>query len=228
MSEPRGLAVVLVSGGMDSAVTAALAAQRFDLALLHATYGQRTAQRERQAFEALADHFGVSDGHRRILDLSYLAVLGGSALTDSSLAVPEGEPGGGIPVTYVPFRNALLISGAVAWAEVLGAETIFIGAVEEDSSGYPDCRESFLRAMEQAVRLGTRTGDAFRLEAPLLHRTKVEIVQEGLRLKVPFERTWSCYQGSEAACGRCESCRLRLKGFRGAGTVDPLPYQDGR
>lgn len=228
MNEPRRLAVVLVSGGMDSAVTAALAAQRFDLALLHATYGQRTAQRERQAFEALADYFGVQAAHRRILDLSFLAVLGGSALTDSSLVIPEGEPGGGIPVTYVPFRNALLISGAVAWAEVLGAETVFIGAVEEDSSGYPDCRESFLRAMEQAVRLGTRTGGAFRIEAPLLHRTKAEIVQEGLKLKVPFERTWSCYQGSNAACGRCESCRLRLKGFRGAGAVDPLPYQTGR
>ncbi|MEN6527904.1 MAG: 7-cyano-7-deazaguanine synthase QueC [Candidatus Polarisedimenticolia bacterium] len=217
-------AVVLVSGGMDSAVTAAIARLGHEIALLHATYGQRTAARERRAFEALADAFGVPPARRRTLDLAFLAAIGGSALTDSTIAVPETEPGsGGVPITYVPFRNAQLLAAAVAWAEVLDARAVFIGAVEEDSSGYPDCRQSFLEAFERAARLGTRDG-SIRVVAPLLHLTKGEIVRRGLELGVPFELTWSCYQGTEEACGRCESCRLRLKGFAEAGARDPIPY----
>jgi 7-cyano-7-deazaguanine synthase len=219
------VAVVLLSGGMDSAVTAAIARERHELALLHATYGQRTAGRERRSFEALADHWGVPAGRRRVLDLAFLAGLGGSALTDPSIAVPEGEPGAeGIPPTYVPFRNAQLLAAAVAWAEVLGATVIAIGAVEEDGSGYPDCRESFLAAFEAMARLGSRAGGALRIEAPLVRMTKEQIVRRGVELGVPFELTWSCYQGQERACGRCDSCRLRLRGFVRAGVRDPLPY----
>ncbi len=236
--------MVLVSGGMDSAVTAAIARRDHELALLHATYGQRTAARERRAFEALADHWGVPPARRRVLDLAFLAALGGSALTDPSIPVPEGEPGaapgaaagaatgaaagnaGRIPSTYVPFRNAQLLAAAVAWAEVLGARWIGIGAVEEDSSGYPDCREAFVAAFEAMARLGSKAGDALRVVAPLVHLTKAEIVLRGAELGVPFELTWSCYQGEERACGRCESCRLRLRGFARAGVRDPLPYAD--
>ncbi len=239
--------MVLVSGGMDSAVTAAIARRDHELALLHATYGQRTAARERRAFEALADHWGVPPARRRVLDLAFLAALGGSALTDPSIPVPEGEPGGtngaapgaaphagrdagrgadGVPSTYVPFRNAQMLAAAVAWAEVLGATWVGIGAVEEDGSGYPDCREAFVAAFESAARLGTRAGDALRVVAPLVHLTKAEIVRRGAELGVPFELTWSCYQGQERACGRCESCRLRLRGFARAGVRDPLPYAD--
>jgi 7-cyano-7-deazaguanine synthase len=236
MSAPaRPLAVVLLSGGMDSAVSAAVARQDYELALLHATYGQRTAIRERRSFSALADHFGVPEERRLVLELAFLERLGGSALTDRRLAVPLAEIGSRsapplspapsrVPVTYVPFRNANLLSCAIAWVEILGAEAVVIGAVEEDSSGYPDCRESFICAFEQAARLGSRTGDRLRVVAPLVHRSKAEIVQLGLQLGVPFELTWSCYQSDDTACGRCESCQLRVRGFRDAGAVDPLPY----
>ncbi|MBP7146151.1 MAG: 7-cyano-7-deazaguanine synthase QueC [Acidobacteria bacterium] len=223
----RPLAVVLLSGGMDSTVTAALAARESRIAVLHATYGQRTAARERRAFEALAEYFGVPPGLRRVVDIAFLSALGGSALTDPALAVPEAGPGAGVPVTYVPFRNAHLLSSAVSWAEVLGAGSVWIGAVEEDSSGYPDTRESFLRAFEAAVRAGTRAGARLSIRAPLVHRSKAEIVRTGIALGVPFGLTWSCYQRDAVACGRCESCRLRRKAFREAGIDDPLPYEDG-
>ncbi len=231
MNRPAPLAVVLVSGGMDSAVTLCLAAREHELALLHATYGQRTAARERRAFEGLADRFGVPPDRRRVLDIAFLARLGGSALTDPSLPVPvDGaveHTASGLPVTYVPFRNAHLLAAGVSWAETLGARAVFIGAVEEDSSGYPDCRESFLRAFERAARLGTGLGEAISIVAPLVHMTKGEIVRTGAALGAPFELTWSCYQEEQEACGRCESCRLRLKGFREAGLRDPIPYRAG-
>lgn len=224
-SSPAGnLAVVLMSGGMDSCVSAALAARDHDLALLHATYGQRTAVRERRAFEDLAHFFQVPPARRRILDLGFLGTLGGSALTDPHLPIPETEPQAGVPVTYVPFRNAHLLAAAVSWAEILGAGSIWIGAVEEDSSGYPDCREEFLQAFQKAARLGTARGKHLLLHAPLLHLTKGQIVRCGLELKAPFQLTWSCYQNEDRACGRCESCRLRLKGFRDAGVPDPVAY----
>jgi 7-cyano-7-deazaguanine synthase len=231
MSARRPLAVVLASGGMDSTVTACLAAREHELALLHATYGQRTAARERRAFEAVAERLGVPPARRRVLDLAFLAALGGSALTDPSIPVPvagDGDaPAPGLPSTYVPFRNAHLLAAGVSWAQVLGARAVFIGAVEEDSSGYPDCRESFLAAFERAAQLGTGLGEAIAIEAPLLHLGKGEIVRAGTAAGAPFELTWSCYQGEAEACGRCDSCRLRLKGFREAGIADPIPYRAG-
>ncbi|MDQ7007757.1 MAG: 7-cyano-7-deazaguanine synthase QueC [Acidobacteriota bacterium] len=222
-----GLAVVLVSGGLDSCVTAAVAAREHRLALLHATYGQKTATRERRAFEALADHFGVSADRRRVLDLGFLGALGGSALTDEAMAVPRGAPGEGIPVTYVPFRNAHLLAAAVSWAEVLGAGSVWIGAVEEDSSGYPDTRRAFLDAFEKAVQLGTACGQGLVIRSPLVELSKAQIVRRGLELGAPLELTWSCYVSEDLACGECESCWLRLKGFAEAGVSDPLAYRHG-
>lgn len=226
----RPRVVVLVSGGLDSCVTAALAAEVGELALLHATYGQRTADRERQAFEAIADHYHVPPEARRVIDLRFLGALGGSALTDSSIAVPVGSvdvEGPGVPITYVPFRNALLLSSAVSWAELRGAEAIYIGAVEEDSSGYPDCRQEFLSAFERAVQLGTATPRPIEIRAPLLHWNKAAIVKRGVALGAPLGSTWSCYQAEHSACGRCASCRLRLRGFAIAGVPDPIPYERG-
>jgi 7-cyano-7-deazaguanine synthase len=225
-SELRGIAVVLCSGGLDSCVTAALAAREHELALLHATYGQRTAARERRAFEAIADHFGVPASRRRLLELSFLAGLGGSALTETAIAVPEGEPGAtpGIPATYVPFRNAHLLAAGVSWAELLGARSVWIGAVEEDSSGYPDCRATFLDAFAAAVHAGTARGSSLAIRAPLVHLDKADIVRTGTAAGAPLELTWSCYQREDLACGRCESCRLRLRGFAAAGLTDPIAY----
>lgn len=220
----RPCAVVCVSGGMDSAVSAALAAREHRLAFFHANYGQRTEAKELACFHALADHFGAE--RRLVVDLSGLRQIGGSSLTDPGLPVREGEPVEGVvPSSYVPFRNAHLLAAAVSWGEVLGARAVFVGAVGEDSSGYPDCRPEFFRAFEEAVRLGTRPETSLRIVAPVIAMSKAEIVREGLALGVPFERTWSCYQAEEAACGACESCRLRLRGFAGAGARDPIPYR---
>jgi 7-cyano-7-deazaguanine synthase len=220
----RPLAVVCVSGGMDSAVTAALAGREHHVAFLHANYGQRTEAKELACFHALADRMGASA--RLVVDFSALRQIGGSSLTDSAIPVREGEPlDGVVPTSYVPFRNAHLLSAAVSWAEVLGARAVFVGAVWEDSSGYPDCRPEFYRAFEQAARLGTRDDTAIAIETPVIGMTKARIVETGLGLRVPFELTWSCYQGEERACGRCESCRLRLRGFREAGSSDPIPYE---
>lgn len=224
MSRPR--AVVLTSGGMDSAVTVAIAAQTHDVALLHATYGQRTAVRERRAFEAIADHYRVGD--RLVLDLSHLSAIGGSALTDADAALETYDPAttgqGAIPRSYVPFRNANLLSAAVSWAEALGAEAVYIGAVEADSSGYPDCRATFLEAFEAAADLGTRPDTHIAIRAPLIELSKADIVRRGVELDAPLHLTWSCYQAEERACGVCESCGLRLKGFADAGHPDPIPY----
>ena len=220
----RSLAVVCVSGGMDSAVTAALAARAHRLALLHANYGQRTEAKELACFHALADHFGT--GLRLVVDFSDLRQIGGSSLTDTALPVREGEPVDGVvPSSYVPFRNAHLLAAAVSWGEVIGARAIFVGAVWEDSSGYPDCRPEFYRAFEEAVRLGTRPETSLRIATPVISMAKAEIVRQGLALGVPFAKTWSCYQAEEAACGACESCRLRLRGFREAGALDPISYR---
>jgi 7-cyano-7-deazaguanine synthase len=223
MSE-RALAVVSVSGGMDSAVTAALAAREHRLAFLHASYGQRTEAKERACFHALADHFAAEA--RLVVDFSDLRQIGGSSLTDPAVPVREGEPiDGVVPTSYVPFRNAHLLAAGTSWAEVLGARFLFVGAVWEDSSGYPDCRPEFYQAFEQAIRLGTRPGTDLRIVTPVIRMSKAEIVSTGRELQVPFEKTWSCYQSGERACGRCESCRLRLKGFREAGVADPIPYE---
>jgi len=220
----KPLAVVCVSGGMDSAVTAALAAREHRLAFLHANYGQRTEAKELECFHALASHFGAE--RRLVVDFKDLRQIGGSSLTDARVPVREGEPVEGVvPTSYVPFRNAHLLAAAVSWGEVVGARAIFVGAVWEDSSGYPDCRPEFYRAFEEAVRLGTRPETSLRIVTPVIALSKAEIVRQGLALGVPFGKTWSCYQAEARACGECESCRLRRRGFREAGAPDPIPYR---
>ncbi|MBI5236692.1 MAG: 7-cyano-7-deazaguanine synthase QueC [Deltaproteobacteria bacterium] len=216
--------IVLVSGGLDSAVTAAIAALTTEPAFLHVNYGQRTERRELKAFERLAAYYKV----RRTLvaDIRHLSKIGCSALTDLQIQVPKGRLyRKNIPVTYVPFRNAHILSIATAWAEAINASEIYIGAVEEDSSGYPDCREEFFKAFEKAVRLGTATKRPIKIKTPLIHRRKSWIVKTGLRLKAPLHLTWSCYKESRLACGACDSCLLRLRGFKEAGVEDPIPYK---
>jgi 7-cyano-7-deazaguanine synthase len=220
-------AVVLLSGGMDSCVTAAIANLTHRLALLHASYGQRTARRERRAFEEIADFYGVRE--RLVIRLDALAQIGGSALTDQRIAIPEaGEalaPHAEIPITYVPFRNAHFLSAAVSWAEVIGATAIFIGAVVEDSSGYPDCRPEYYRAFEALIRAGTRPETHIEIVTPVIALRKSEIVRRGAELGAPLGSTWSCYQFEDEACGTCDSCRLRLRAFAEAGLRDPIAYR---
>src|SRR5215469_6857396 len=220
-------AVVLLSGGMDSCVTTAIANQTHELALLHASYGQRTEHRERKAFEEIANFYGVRE--RLVISFDALAQIGGSALTDSRIAVPEdGEalaPNAQVPLSYVPFRNAHFLSAAVSWAEVIGATSIFIGAVAEDSSGYPDCRPQYYRAFERVIEEGTRPETRIKIETPVIHMRKSEIVRRGIKLGAPLDRTWSCYQFDDEACGICGSCRLRLRAFREAGVGDPIAYR---
>jgi len=227
MPTERSGAIVLASGGMDSCVLAALAAREHEMAMLHASYGQRTAARERQAFRDIARHYGVPAPRRLEVDLSHLAAIGGSSLTDTSMPVPDGDLAReGIPTSYVPFRNANLLAVAAAWGEVLGAQAIYFGAMEEDSSGYPDCREAFVAAFNRLVDVGSRPDTHIEVVAPLLHLTKAEVVRLGLRLEAPFHLTWSCYRCDDVACGRCDSCLLRLRGFREAGARDPIPYAE--
>jgi len=219
-------AVVLVSGGMDSCVTVAEAAHSgLQPALMHVQYGQRTQARERRAFDAVADHFCVPHTERLVVDISHLAAIGGSSLTDPGEAVEDGRlDAPGVPRTYVPFRNGNLLAIAGSWAEVLGAESIWLGVVEEDGSGYPDCRAEFIRAMENALRLGTAGARNVSIQTPLIALDKAGIVRRGLELGAPFHLTWSCYRGLEISCGTCDSCLLRLRGFQKAGVRDPLPY----
>ena len=225
-SESNGpqLAVCLVSGGMDSCVTAAIAHEENDeLAFLHVSYGQRTEKREREAFEALADHFRVKA--RLVISLKHLAQIGGSSLTDSTIPVAAANlAASGIPSSYVPFRNAHLLSAAVSWGEVIKASSIYIGAVAEDSSGYPDCRPEFYAAFQEVLDVGTRPETQITIKTPVIHMRKAEIVRKGFELGAPLHLTWSCYQASEAACGNCDSCALRLRAFREAGFADPIPY----
>lgn len=215
-----------LSGGMDSCVTAAVAARDCEAYALHFSYGQRTEAREWQAAKEVADILGFKKILRLKIDL--FREIGGSALTDPSIAVPdapeeESAIGSSIPVTYVPFRNAHFLSAAVSWAEVLGAKRIYIGAVEQDSSGYPDCRPAYYEAFQQLIRTGTRDGD-IEVITPLIHMRKKEIITTGLELGAPLHVTWSCYSGEEAACGICESCALRLRAFAEAGITDPIRY----
>jgi 7-cyano-7-deazaguanine synthase len=228
MAGNKNKAVVLLSGGMDSCVTAAIANEMHLLALLHASYGQRTERRERQSFEEIADFYNVRD--RLVIRLDALRQIGGSALTDSRIAVPEEgtalAPQSGIPITYVPFRNAHFLSAAVSWAEVIGASAIFVGAVEEDSSGYPDCRPEYYRAFELVIREGTRPETHIEIMTPVIGMKKSEIVRRGVELRAPLDRTWSCYQFEDEACGICDSCRLRLQAFSEAGVADAIAYRD--
>jgi 7-cyano-7-deazaguanine synthase len=222
----RPRAVVCLSGGMDSCVCAALTARDYEVYAIHFSYGQRTEARELKSAQEIVRLVGV----RELLPLKIdiFRRIGGSALTDPAIAVPEAsaneaEIGTEIPVTYVPFRNAHFLSAAVSWAEVLGAKTVFIGAVEQDSSGYPDCRPAYYDAFNQLIRMGTKEGE-IRVETPLIAMRKKEIVQLGVELGAPFHVSWSCYSGETEACGVCESCVLRLRAFREAGAVDPIPY----
>ena len=220
--------MVLLSGGMDSCVTASIARETHDLALVHASYGQRTERRERQAFDEIADFYAVHE--RLVVQFDHFAQIGGSALTDARIAVPEGPtvtPIGGneIPPTYVPFRNAHFLAVAVSWAEVIGATAVFIGAVAEDSSGYPDCRPEYYRVFQQLVREGTRPQTHIEIVTPVIGMRKWEIVKRGMELGAPLDRTWSCYQFEDAACGACDSCRLRLSAFAEAGIGDPIAYR---
>lgn len=290
MSDPRPIAVVLMSGGMDSGVTAVEArAKGHELALFHGNYGQRTESRELSCFHAIADRLGVPIPRRLVADMRYLGALGGSSLTDRGIPVepsriapearetqPRGNPAmnaasgpnegssaleagrpidgrgrdsslpnpglarsapasgdaelgacrSGVPSSYVPFRNAHFLSIAVSWGETLGASAIYMGAVEEDSSGYPDCREAYYRAFQEVIDLGTRPETKIRIVTPLIHLDKAAIVRRGLELGAPFELTWSCYSESEIACGVCDSCALRLRGFERAGAIDPIPYRE--
>lgn len=218
-------AICLVSGGMDSCVTAAIAKQENDeLAFLHVSYGQRTEQRERQAFEALADYYNVQ--LRLVISLDQLTRIGGSSLTDIAIDVTSADlTSRAIPSSYVPFRNAHLLAAAASWGEVIGAHAIYIGAVAEDSSGYPDCRPEFYAAFQNVIDLGTKPDTNITIKTPVIHLRKSEIVRKGLELGAPLHLTWSCYQSSDMACGKCDSCALRLRAFREAGVADPIPYQ---
>jgi 7-cyano-7-deazaguanine synthase len=227
-------AVVLLSGGMDSCVSAAIARERHgagNIALLHAGYGQRTEERERRAFEGIADFYGVSQGQRLVVELDHFRAIGGSALTDAKIAVPENElgaagpQGSAIPVTYVPFRNAHFLSVAVSWAEAIGAGAVYIGAVAEDSSGYPDCRAEYYQVFQELVRVGTRPETQIEIATPVIVLKKSEIIRRGIELGAPLHLTWSCYQNEDRACGVCDSCLLRLRAFREAGVTDPIPYR---
>ena len=219
-------AVVVLSGGMDSTVCATLAVREHGAektAALHISYGQRTEARERAAFQAICGRLGIQT--RLMVQTPFFRAIGGSALTDENLNVPDAGPeiGTDIPVTYVPFRNAHFLAAATSWAEVLGARRIYIGAVQQDSSGYPDCRPEFYRAFNEAIRTGTRAGSV-RIETPVITLRKSQIVTLGLELGAPFDLTWSCYSREDQACGSCESCVLRLRAFAAAGARDPISY----
>jgi 7-cyano-7-deazaguanine synthase len=229
-AQGRPRAVVCLSGGMDSCVCAALAARDYEVYAIHFSYGQRTEARELRSAQEVARLVGVRELMHLKIDL--FRRIGGSALTDAAIAVPEAsaneaEIGSEIPVTYVPFRNAHFLSAAVSWAEVLGAKTVFIGAVEQDSSGYPDCRPAYYDAFNQLIRMGTKDGQ-IRVVTPLIAMRKSEIVRLGVELDAPFHVSWSCYSSETEACGVCESCVLRLRAFREAGAVDPIPYAVAR
>jgi 7-cyano-7-deazaguanine synthase len=223
-SSNKSRAIVLLSGGMDSCVCAALAVRDYEAAAVHISYGQRTEERERQSFLAICRRLNIHD--KLMIRNEALRAIGGSALTDDEIAVPNAESmGKGIPVTYVPFRNAHFLAVAVSWAEVLGAEKVYIGAVEPDSSGYPDCRPAYYDAFNAVVKAGTKDG-SIQVVTPLIAMRKVEIVRLGLELNAPFDLTWSCYSREDQACGVCDSCVLRQRAFEAAGVKDPISYAD--
>jgi 7-cyano-7-deazaguanine synthase len=220
----KDLAVVAVSGGMDSCVTAAIANENYQLAFAHINYGQRTEKRELKAFNDIADYFKVEE--RLIVDYSHLSKIGCSSLTDKNIEVAKADLKNiNVPTSYVPFRNANILSACVSWAEVLNAKAVFIGAVYEDSSGYPDCRPEFFSAFEKMIELGTKPETKIKIETPVIHLAKSEIIKKGIALNAPLHLTWSCYQNEDVACGICDSCALRLRGFQQAGIEDPIPYK---
>ncbi|MBA4405811.1 7-cyano-7-deazaguanine synthase QueC [bacterium] len=218
------LAVVALSGGMDSCVTAAIANQTHRLAMIHINYGQRTENRELKAFHDVADFYNAEK--RMIIDFGHFTKIGGSSLTDKTIEVAKADlDNKEIPSSYVPFRNANILSACVSYAEVIGADAVFIGAVYEDASGYPDCRPDFFEAYEKMVDLGTKPETKIKIETPIIHFSKTEIVKKGIELGAPLQLTWSCYQCEDKACGVCDSCAFRLRGFKQAGVEDPIPYK---
>lgn len=220
----KPLAVAALSGGMDSCVTAAIALQKYNLALLHVNYGQRTEARELKAFHDIAEYYNIK--RKLIVDFDYLAKIGGSSITDHAIKVTKADLSNtDIPNSYVPFRNANILSVCVSWGEVLGAEAVFIGAVNEDSSGYPDCRPEFFKAYEKMADLGTKPSTYIKIATPIINLSKAEIIIKGMELNAPLDLTWSCYQGEDEACGECDSCALRLRGFQNAGFEDPIKYK---
>ncbi len=218
------LAIVLISGGMDSCVTAAIALRESDeAAFLHISYGQKTENRERKAFNDISDHYGVEK--RLDISIEHLAKIGGSSLTDENIKITEADLASKeIPTSYVPFRNANMLSIAVSWAEIIGADAIYIGAVAEDSSGYPDCRPKFYEAFQKTIDTGTKPDTHIEIRTPIINLTKAEIVKKGIELDAPLHLTWSCYRSEGLACGKCDSCALRLRGFERAGMNDPIDY----
>ncbi len=218
-------AIVLVSGGMDSALTAAIAKKKFNLYFLHINYGQRTQQRELKAFNDIAEYYRIKN--KLVVDISHLRDIGGSSLTDKKIKVAKADlKNKKIPSSYVPFRNANILSIAVSWAEVTGAKNIFMGAVEEDSSGYPDCRKDFFDAFNKMISKGTNPDHKIKIKTPIINFSKRDIVLKSLGLKAPLHLTWSCYKENKLACGECDSCALRLRGFRQAGIADKIPYKN--
>lgn len=222
--EFKNIAVVAVSGGLDSCVTAAISQQEYEPAFAHFNYGQRTEKRELKAFNDIADHFNVRK--KMVFDFAHLEKIGGSSLTDNNIEVSKADlTNEAIPSSYVPFRNANILSACVSWAEVLNAKAIFIGAVFEDSSGYPDCRPSFFEAFEKVTLLGTKPDTEIKIITPIIHFAKAEIIKKGIEINAPLHLTWSCYKNEDVACGICDSCALRLRGFQRAGIDDPIPYK---
>ncbi|MCX6150761.1 MAG: 7-cyano-7-deazaguanine synthase QueC [Ignavibacteriales bacterium] len=220
----KKIAVVAVSGGMDSCVTAAIANENYELAFAHINYGQRTEKRELKSFNDVADFYNVKN--KLVIDYTHLSKIGGSSLTDKRIEVSKADLSNKeIPTSYVPFRNANILSACVSWAEVIGATAVFIGAIFEDSSGYPDCRPDFFNAFEKMVDLGTKPDTKIKIETPIILLSKKEIVLRGIELKAPLHLTWSCYQNEDEACGVCDSCALRLRGFQQAGIEDPIIYK---
>ena len=219
----KSLAVVAVSGGLDSAVATAIAAEKHELALMHINYGNKTQKRELEAFHAIADFYEFEK--RFVADIDHLRKIGSSSLTDRNIPVDDYDPEKlGIPQTYVPFRNANILSIAVSWGETIGASLIYVGMMEEDSAGYPDCTEDFINAFNNMINVGTRPETNIALIAPLIHMTKGEVIKKGIELGAPLELTWSCYRNEEVACGKCESCVLRLQGYKEFGIEDPIKY----
>ncbi|MBN2830576.1 MAG: 7-cyano-7-deazaguanine synthase QueC [Candidatus Cloacimonetes bacterium] len=217
-------AIILASGGLDSLVTTAIAAsENEEIYLLHVNYGQRTEKKELECFEKICAHYKPAGVLKTSID--YLTKIGGSSLTDSGMEIKDFTGTTEIPNTYVPFRNAHLLCIATSWAEVIGAQSIYIGAVEEDSSGYPDCRESFFESFNKTIALGTKNSFTIEVKTPVIHMNKAEIISKGIELEVPFEYSWSCYRSDTEACGTCDSCVLRLRAFKKAGVTDPIPYR---
>jgi 7-cyano-7-deazaguanine synthase len=220
-------AIVLVSGGMDSLICASIAVKEFkEVSFLHMNYGQKTSIRERKSFDAIADHYEIPMARRKVIDMTFLQQIGGSSLTDESITVKRYQGDStAIPDSYVPFRNSIILSLAVSWAEAIGATWLYIGANYEDSPGYPDCRPSYYDAFGQVIKVGTKAGD-IQILTPVISMKKKEIVLKGKELQVPFALSWSCYKSSDKACGICDSCALRLRGFKEAGIADPIEYQE--